>query len=146
MASAVPTVVAYVIDTPRTSSPATFMSNMLYACSSVSSPPLLDLEPTLRYRILYKTRLPFILVFNKTDILSHTFALEWMRDFEAFQTALMDRRAVGGDDGPAYMDSLMNSMSLVLDEFYKHLRVRSVRLLFGTVLLTEHDRLWVFRR
>lgn len=46
-----------------------------------------------------------------------------MRDFEAFQTALMDRRNTG-DDGPAYMDSLMNSMSLVLDEFYKHLRVR----------------------
>lgn len=114
MASAVPTVVAYVIDTPRTSSPATFMSNMLYACS-----------------ILYKTRLPFILVFNKTDILSHTFALEWMRDFEAFQTALMDRRAVGGDDGPAYMDSLMNSMSLVLDEFYKHLRAVGVSAMTG---------------
>lgn len=33
MASAGPTVVAYIIDTPRTSAPATFMSNMLYACS-----------------------------------------------------------------------------------------------------------------
>lgn len=32
MASALPTVVAYVIDTPRTTAPATFMSNMLYAC------------------------------------------------------------------------------------------------------------------
>jgi hypothetical protein len=28
-----PTCVAYVIDTPRTTSPSTFMSNMLYACS-----------------------------------------------------------------------------------------------------------------
>lgn len=37
MASAVPTVVAYIIDTPRTSSPATFMSNMLYACRLVSN-------------------------------------------------------------------------------------------------------------
>jgi len=41
----------------------------------------------------------------------------------------MDRRkSHGEEDGPAYMDSLMNSMSLVLDEFYKHLRVRLLRL------------------
>ena len=32
VASTCPTVVAYVIDTPRTTAPATFMSNMLYAC------------------------------------------------------------------------------------------------------------------
>lgn len=33
IASSMPTCVAYVIDTPRTVSPSTFMSNMLYACS-----------------------------------------------------------------------------------------------------------------
>ncbi|KAL8286776.1 hypothetical protein RQP46_004304 [Phenoliferia psychrophenolica] len=114
MASAVPTVVAYIIDTPRTSSPATFMSNMLYACS-----------------ILYKTRLPFILVFNKTDVQPHEFALEWMRDFESFQNALISRRSDGGEGGPGYMDSLMNSMSLVLDEFYKHLRAVGVSAMTG---------------
>lgn len=77
------------------------------------------------HSILYKTRLPFLLVFNKTDVQPHDFALEWMRDFEAFQEALLERRQTHGEeDGPAYMDSLMNSMSLVLDEFYKHLRVR----------------------
>jgi hypothetical protein len=32
VASSFPTVVAYIIDTPRTTAPATFMSNMLYAC------------------------------------------------------------------------------------------------------------------
>lgn len=32
MASTFPAVVAYIIDTPRTKAPATFMSNMLYAC------------------------------------------------------------------------------------------------------------------
>lgn len=32
VASTLPTVVAYIIDTPRTTAPATFMSNMLYAC------------------------------------------------------------------------------------------------------------------
>ncbi|KAL0373001.1 UNVERIFIED_CONTAM: GPN-loop GTPase QQT2, partial [Sesamum calycinum] len=58
-ASTFPTVIAYVVDTPRSESPATFMSNMLYACS-----------------ILYKTRLPLVLVFNKTDVAQHEFALE----------------------------------------------------------------------
>ena len=32
VASSFPTVVAYIVDTPRTTAPATFMSNMLYAC------------------------------------------------------------------------------------------------------------------
>ncbi|GAA6052326.1 hypothetical protein JCM3770_007253 [Rhodotorula araucariae] len=115
LASALPTVVVYIIDTPRTTAPATFMSNMLYACS-----------------ILYKTRLPFLLVFNKTDVQPHGFALEWMRDFEAFQEALLARRETHGEeDGPAYMDSLMNSMSLVLDEFYKHLRAVGVSAMTG---------------
>ena len=31
-ASTFPTVIAYIIDTPRTTDPSTFMSNMLYAC------------------------------------------------------------------------------------------------------------------
>ncbi|KAK4058191.1 hypothetical protein OIO90_000930 [Microbotryomycetes sp. JL221] len=115
MASALPTCVAYIIDTPRTTNPATFMSNMLYACS-----------------ILYKTRLPFILVFNKTDVEPHDFAIEWMRDFETFQQALYEKKQnSGGEDGPGYMDSLMNSMSLVLDEFYKHLRAVGVSAMTG---------------
>jgi hypothetical protein len=36
VASALPTVVAYIVDTPRTVAPATFMSNMLYACRYVA--------------------------------------------------------------------------------------------------------------
>ena len=58
-ASTFPTVVAYVVDTPRSTNPVTFMSNMMYACS-----------------ILYKTRLPLVLTFNKVDIAKHEFALE----------------------------------------------------------------------
>lgn len=79
--------------------------------------------------ILYKTKLPFVLVFNKTDVQPHEFAIEWMKDFEAFQRALSEhgsQRTGGsrsGDGEPNYMDSLMNSMSLVLDEFYNHLTV-----------------------
>lgn len=74
--------------------------------------------------ILYKTKLPFILVFNKTDVQQHGFAVEWMQDFEAFQAALASHGGTTDDAGePTYMNSLMNSMSLVLDEFYKHLTV-----------------------
>ncbi|KAH7912107.1 hypothetical protein BJ138DRAFT_835992 [Hygrophoropsis aurantiaca] len=115
IASSFPTVVAYIIDTPRTSAPATFMSNMLYACS-----------------ILYKTKLPFILVFNKTDVQPHNFALEWMHDFEAFQAALASHSGSRDSEGePTYMNSLMNSMSLVLDEFYKHLKAVGVSSMTG---------------
>ncbi|KAJ9097430.1 hypothetical protein QFC19_006800 [Naganishia cerealis] len=113
IASSLPTVVAYVIDTPRTTAPATFMSNMLYACS-----------------ILYKTRLPFILVFNKTDAQPHDFAIDWMQDFEAFQKALATHgRDQNGE--PTYMNSLMSSMCLVLDEFYSHLRAVGVSAMTG---------------
>ncbi|GHJ88833.1 hypothetical protein NliqN6_5235 [Naganishia liquefaciens] len=113
VASSLPTVVAYVIDTPRTTAPATFMSNMLYACS-----------------ILYKTRLPFILVFNKTDAQPHDFAIDWMQDFEAFQRALATHgRDQNGE--PTYMNSLMSSMCLVLDEFYSHLRAVGVSAMTG---------------
>ena len=88
---------------------------MLYACS-----------------ILYKTRLPFILVFNKTDVQRHDFALEWMQDFEAFQSALASYANSRDSEGePTYMNSLMNSMSLVLDEFYKHLKAVGVSSLTG---------------
>ena len=80
---------------------------------------------TLHLSILYKTKLPFILVFNKTDVRPHDFAVEWMHDFEAFQAALASHQGTTDDEGePTYMNSLMNSMSLVLDEFYKHLTVR----------------------
>lgn len=115
LASGFPTVIAYIIDTPRTTAPATFMSNMLYACS-----------------ILYKTKLPMILVFNKTDAQDAGFAKEWMTDFEAFQLAL--QKEEGNDEGvggSGYMSSLLNSMSLMLDEFYKHLDLVAVSAMTG---------------
>lgn len=124
LASSFPTVIAYVIDTPRTSSTSTFMSNMLYACS-----------------ILYKTKLPMILVFNKTDVKDAEFAKEWMTDFEAFQAALQqeqDTGAFGGEGsaapiggGSGYMGSFLNSMSLMLEEFYRHLSVVAVSSMTG---------------
>jgi GPN-loop GTPase len=122
LASSFPTVIAYIIDTPRTASTSTFMSNMLYACS-----------------ILYKTKLPMILVFNKTDVKDAAFAKEWMTDFEAFQEALRrdeeaDQTGEGnaGHGGSGYMGSLLNSMSLMLEEFYAHLSVVGVSSKVGT--------------
>ncbi|KAF4521226.1 hypothetical protein B566_EDAN005437 [Ephemera danica] len=56
LASIFPTVVVYIMDTVRSTNPVTFMSNMLYACS-----------------ILYKTKLPFIVVLNK--LASHSLKL-----------------------------------------------------------------------
>lgn len=120
LASSFPTVIAYIIDTPRTHSCSTFMSNMLYACS-----------------ILYKTKLPMILVFNKTDVQDAGFAKEWMTDFEKFQEALREEEekgVFGGDGfggGSGYMSSLLNSMSLMLEEFYSHLEMVGVSSMTG---------------
>ena len=118
LGSSFPTVLAYIIDTPRsTASTSTFMSNMLYAIS-----------------ILYKTKLPMILVFNKNDVKSEEEALEWMRDFEAFQAALRreeEEEAETGAGGSGYMGGLLNSMSLVLEEFYNNLSVVGVSSMTG---------------
>lgn len=50
LASTFPTIVVYVMDLERSISPGTFMSNMLYACS-----------------VLYRAKLPFIVVLNKVS-------------------------------------------------------------------------------
>ena len=81
-----------------------------------------------------------ILVFNKTDVKDAEFAHEWMTDFEAFQAALRSEEdagtfeggpGVGGGGGSGYMGSLLNSMSLMLEEFYRHLSVVGVSSMTG---------------
>lgn len=66
-----------------------------------------------------------IVVFNKTDVKKADFAVEWMQDFEAFQMAMMNNKDMNGEDGSSsgYMSSLVNSMSLMLEEFYSQLDV-----------------------
>lgn len=101
LAAEFPTTIVYVMDIVRSVSPTTFMSNMIYACS-----------------ILYKTRLPFIVVLNKIDVQSHDFAVEWIKDFEAFHEAIEQEKD--------YVSNLSRTMSLTLDEFYKDLKVCGV--------------------
>lgn len=108
LASSFPTVLTYIVDSPRSRSCSTFISSMLYAVS-----------------ILYKTKLPMIIVFNKIDLEPCDERVEWMRDFESFQQALRREEESNGH-GSGYMNSLMNSMSLVLEEFYNHLDVVGV--------------------
>ncbi len=102
---------------------------MLYACS-----------------ILYKTKLPMIIVFNKIDIKDASFAKEWMTDFEKFQDAISEdiktNESNGADSG--YMASLVNSMSLVLEQFYNHLDIVNVSSYtgegFDEFLKVVHDK------
>jgi len=106
LAVSYPTLVCYMVDTARCAKPVTFMSNMLYACS-----------------ILYKTKLPFIVAFNKVDVMPHDFLCEWMQDFEKLGLALSKETS--------YVASLAKSMSLAMEEFYRNLRTVGVSAVTG---------------
>lgn len=93
LAMVMPAVVIFVVDTMRSESAMTFVSNMLYACS-----------------IMYKTRLPMIIAFNKIDVSPCKFAQAWMKDFDAFDDALKEENFVG---------TLARSMAQALEEFYE---------------------------
>jgi GPN-loop GTPase len=95
------------------------MSNMLYSLS-----------------ILYKSKLPLIVVFNKIDVLDHSFAERWMKDFDEFDASLAQV--------DTYLSSLSRSMSLVLEEFYSHILSIGVSALtqkgFDKELLDKFDQ------
>jgi hypothetical protein len=56
--------------------------------------------------------LPILVCFNKNDVLDHSFALEWMQDFDQ-----LDQNLSKVD---TYLSSLSRSLSLVLEEFYRN--------------------------
>jgi len=114
LAYSFPTVLIYVVDTSRCQSAITFMSNMLYACS-----------------IMYKMKLPMVLVFNKTDVVSHENCMRWMQDCDEFQDALQHETS--------YLSDLAHSQSLVLDEFYRTLKGVGVSAVTGQGLQDLFD-------
>ena len=61
--------------------------------------------PVQACSILYKTKLPLLLAFNKVDVVRHEFAVEWMKDYEAFNEALQR--------DTTYAATLSRSLSLV---------------------------------
>ena len=103
-----PTVLLYIVDTPRClENVSAFMANMLYSCS-----------------ILFKSQLPLIVVFNKIDLSSSDEPINWLRDYFSLQAAL--NKAEESSPGSSYLLSLIQSMALVLEEFYNVLDVVSV--------------------
>ncbi|EMD45660.1 XPA-binding protein, putative [Entamoeba histolytica KU27] len=92
-----PTIYLYVVDTARcVENPNTFMANMTYACS-----------------ILYKTKLPLIIVFTKTDVIPCTKLNQWMDDYDNYLDAL--------NETESYASDLQRSLCLALDDFYKNI-------------------------
>jgi GTPase SAR1 family protein len=98
LALSFPIVTAYCVDTARCRSPTTFMSSMTYACS-----------------IMFKTKLPFVLIFNKVDVMPCDFARTWMTEFDIFLAALKPEES-------GYMASLSRALCLAMEEFYSQLR------------------------
>mmetsp|Transcript_40979 Transcript_40979/g.63962 ORF Transcript_40979/g.63962 Transcript_40979/m.63962 type:complete len:335 (+) Transcript_40979:43-1047(+) len=105
----------YVLDIPRTLSPLTFITNILYSCS-----------------IIYKTKLSSFLILNKKDSTSIDFLREWIYDFEAFDFAL-----TSSDN---YSSSFGRSLALILESFNQKIASLgcSAKRTNGTNLIIKH--------
>lgn len=96
-----PTVLLYIVDLARSQNPNTFVSNMLYALS-----------------IMYKMKLPLILVLNKKDLVDNDCCVNWITDYKELQACL--------DSDSSYISSFSNSLCLTLEEFYKTIKFVSL--------------------
>ncbi|KAI3650477.1 hypothetical protein MP228_003958 [Amoeboaphelidium protococcarum] len=124
-----PTVFLYVIDAQRIIHPTTFMSNMLYACSILykdsHSTSTTTAGSDKASGAKHPLPLKMVVVINKIDKVSGKaqFAVDWMKDFDTFQAALME--------DSTFMSSLCTSMALALEDFYALLKVVRVSAVTG---------------
>lgn len=101
MSGMMPTVGLYVIDAPRSSDPVTFTSNMLYACS-----------------VLFRLRIPLILVINKIDVTPPTQIQSWLSDTIELEEAFEARRK--NPDSPECFQAIVaQDIGDVLSEFFE---------------------------
>lgn len=122
LAASLPTCVLFVVDSPRCAAPPTaLVANLLQAAS-----------------ILYRTRLPLLLAFNKADVGGSDAVASWVEDWEKLDEALSKEKA--------YAASLARSLSLVLDEFTNALPHVSVSAATGQGMPQLVEKLEVCRR
>lgn len=88
--------------------------------------------------VLYKSKVPLAVVFNKTDVADCGFAKSWMTDYDTFDEALSK------EDN--YLASLSRSMGLVLDEFYQKIPHAGVSALTGQGYETLFDQFDLLKR
>jgi GPN-loop GTPase len=105
-----PVTFLYVVDIARSIYPLTFVSNILYSCS-----------------VLYKSRLPLMMILNKADITSADFIREWLNDADTFDKALEKEEFFAG--------SFARSLASTLESFYQ-------RIFFSIV--SSLNRIWNF--
>jgi len=105
LSSLFPTYIMFITDTSRCINPISFTSTMLY-CSSV----------------LYKSNLPLLCVFNKTDVTKSEEMVAWMSDYDKYVDASF--AAEQGDE--SYMSSLSRSSALAMMQFYEDIDHTSV--------------------
>ncbi|KAL8445552.1 hypothetical protein Emed_005510 [Eimeria media] len=98
LAATFPTCIVYTVDACRSQAPNTLLSNMVHACS-----------------VLYRHKLPFLAALNKIDAQEDSRCLQWIRDYDLFQEALLE------DD--RYMGSLGRSTALALCSFYENIEI-----------------------
>ena len=78
------------------------MSNMLFCCS-----------------ILFRLKLPLLILFNKLDLNQEKVQEDWMKDYDKFIQSLKEYDSL-------YLTSFSRSLSLALDDFYQKLAFRFV--------------------